>query len=113
MPILPLLLLILWLLEPRDPYAWSSHSIALSKCKEYYDMARVWRILFRRLPESLEEMQAPLRPGEAAFAEVVDDPWGNRYVLERDGEDVRVRSLGPDGRPGTDDDIVYPYVRQR
>lgn len=114
MPFIWILLLFLWLLEPRTirGCSWSS-SIAQMKCKEYYDMARMWRTVFRRVPESLEEMQAPLRPGEEAFAEVVEDPWGSRYVLERVGDDVRVLSLGPDGRRGTGDDIAYPELTPR
>ena len=57
---------------------------------------------------------SPLRWGyEAALGPAAGpgfgvDPWGNAYVLERDGADVRVSSCGPDGQDGTDDDIVWP-----
>ncbi|KGJ98112.1 type II secretion system major pseudopilin GspG [Thalassotalea sp. ND16A] len=35
------------------------------------------------------------------------DPWGNEYVLLNPGENgiIDVFSVGPDGEPGTDDDI--------
>ncbi len=53
-------------------------------------------------------MTAPIRPGERGFTDLVRDPWGNAYVLERDGNDVSIRSWGEDGRESTDDDIVWP-----
>ncbi len=33
------------------------------------------------------------------------DGWGRAFHIECNGEDVGVRSDGPDGRPGTEDDI--------
>jgi len=42
------------------------------------------------------------------FIRVDDDPWGNPYVLGRDGARIRVYSFGPDGQEGTDDDVMYP-----
>jgi len=100
------------------PRIWSmlgfgQQSIAETKCKEYYDQAVFWRTVNKKLPESLEDMEAPLRPGDTVnFIEVVDDPWGNKYVLERDGKSVKVVSWGSDGQEGTDDDIQYPAERK-
>lgn len=91
---------------------FGQESIARTKCKEYHDAAMMWKTINKKLPESLDEMQAPLRPGEPDFIEVVEDPWGNAYVLERDGRSLRVYSLGPDGQEGTDDDIVYPEEKK-
>ncbi|WP_169791341.1 type II secretion system protein [Sandaracinus amylolyticus] len=34
------------------------------------------------------------------------DPWDHELLIECDGDDVRVRSIGADGRPGTEDDIL-------
>jgi general secretion pathway protein G len=82
--------------------------IALTKCKEYYDLAHLWRMEKKRLPSSLEEMEAPLEAGEPAFTRLARDPWGNAYALERDGPDIRVRSFGEDGQDGTDDDLLWP-----
>ena len=38
---------------------------------------------------------------------VPEDPWGNQYVYEPQatGMKPRIYSLGPDGAPGTDDDV--------
>jgi len=82
--------------------------IARAKCKEIYDKAHLWQMQKRRLPESLEEMAAPMRPGERKFMRLETDPWGNPYALERDGTDIRISSRGEDGLEGTDDDAFWP-----
>jgi general secretion pathway protein G len=84
--------------------------IARTTCKEYYDAAHMWQMqsASKRLPASLDEMCVPIRPGERDFLQPVSDPWGNPYVLEPDGKDVRVRSWGEDMQEGTDDDLVWP-----
>jgi hypothetical protein len=73
-------------------------------------MAHMWQMQSpgRALPRDLDEMCAPIRPGERDFLDAVADPWGNPYVLEADGKDVRVRSLGEDRQDGTDDDLAWP-----
>jgi hypothetical protein len=81
--------------------------IALAKCKEYYDQAHLWEMQTKKLPGSIEDMAAPVRPGERDFVRPVPDPWGNAYVLEADGRDVRIRSWGEDREEGTDDDLVW------
>lgn len=60
-----------------------------------------------RLPQSMEELDAP----PSALA----DPWGRPMTFEYEEEGpgpalVIVRSAGPDGEPGTGDDII---VRER
>jgi general secretion pathway protein G len=82
--------------------------IARAKCKELYDQVHLWRMQTQRLPESLADMAAPVRPGERDFVQLTPDPWGNAYALEREGADVRVRSCGEDGLEGTDDDLLWP-----
>lgn len=37
----------------------------------------------------------------------LNDPWGSRYRLEREGKRWRVISNGPDGVPDTADDISF------
>jgi general secretion pathway protein G len=92
---------------------FGQRNIAETKCKEYYDQAMMWRTINKKLPESLEDMETPLEPGsESNFIEVVDDPWGNKYVLEKDGNRIRVVCWGPDGQEGTDDDISYPKGKE-
>ena len=33
------------------------------------------------------------------------DAWDNPFLIECDGDDILVRSNGPDGQPGTEDDV--------
>jgi len=39
-------------------------------------------------------------------AAIATDPWGNRYSYTETGGAYRVTSPGPDGKPGTPDDIT-------
>ena len=41
-------------------------------------------------------LQDPVKP----------DPWGNPYEYKLTGSEFELRSLGPDGQSGTDDDIT-------
>ena len=75
---------------------------AASRCRGHYD--RLWRWITARgeAPATEAEMR------EAAGIRDLD-PWGHAYEVERrDDGGVRVWSNGPDGEPGTDDDIAYP-----
>ena len=47
-------------------------------------------------------------PGGRAFLRVENDPWGNACALDREGDDVCVRSWGQDGQEGTEDDPRFP-----
>ena len=40
------------------------------------------------------------------------DPWNNEFSISCDNGDVNVRSKGPDGREGTDDDIPQPQANR-
>ena len=62
---------------------------------------------------TIEEMEAPLKPGEGNYQKAEEDPWGNMYYLERDGNKVKIWSWGPDGQEGTEDDISYPESEDR
>jgi hypothetical protein len=37
----------------------------------------------------------------------VADPWGRDFLIDCDGQQVRVRSVGPDGKDKTADDVTY------
>jgi general secretion pathway protein G len=88
----------------------AEREIARTKCKEYYERAHLWQMQgpTKALPRSIDDMCAPIRPGERDFVQPVSDPWGNAYVLEADGKDVSVRSFGEDRQEGTDDDLAWP-----
>jgi general secretion pathway protein G len=99
------------------PRIWSMFAggqirIAKAQCKQYYDDAKAWRLETNKWPESLDEMESPIRQGEENFTQIVPDPWGNPYVMERDGNRIRVWSSGPDGEEATEDDISYPELKE-
>jgi len=59
-------------------------------------------------PEYLEAIERPLREGDRKFQRIELDPWGQDYRVEREGRRLfRIWSNGPDGEPGTADDICY------
>ena len=82
----------------------------LARCKRLYNSAMVWKAISRKPPDSLDELVAPMRPGDDVnfLRSVPDDPWDHPYVLKREGTKIRIYSWGEDGKEGTDDDIVYP-----
>ena len=102
------------LVGPRvwNMFGFGQISIAETKCKEYYDNAKTWRMIKKEYPNDLVDMEAPLRPGEDNFIRVEDDPWGNPYTLEIEGRKIRVWCRGPDGSEGTEDDLVYPPLEE-
>jgi len=38
----------------------------------------------------------------------LNDPWGGKFEYESDGKVYKIRSAGPDGTPGSEDDFSYP-----
>lgn len=93
-----------WAHERRDEAA-----VVRTKCKYYYDKAKFYELVTKKSPESLDDLAAPLRPGEENFMGPVEkDPWGHPYVLRHDGKKIRILSFGEDGLEGTADDIKYP-----
>jgi len=57
------------------------------------------------LPDDLSELTKGENPVIEDSA-ILRDPWGNRYVTRTMGEgDIEIFSPGPDGEPGTDDDV--------
>jgi hypothetical protein len=57
---------------------------------------------------TLESLKAPDDPAVAPILRgAMKDPWGNTYVIrETPDGGLEVRSLGPDGRSGTADDVT-------
>ena len=61
---------------------------------------------YKRFPASLEEEEF------SDFMDDVssDDEWGNRISYSRTASGFSLRSNGPDGRKGTEDDLLINYV---
>lgn len=102
-----------WTLAEAKPDSDVSRKLdraaAVSQCKTYYDLVMTWKVLRKGLPQKLEDLEAPLIPGDRAeFARIRPDPWGHPPVLRFDDGKPRIVSLGPDGTEGTGDDISHP-----
>jgi general secretion pathway protein G len=56
-----------------------------------------------QVPENLQE----LTEGPAPYTQSIPtDPWGNEYIYNAEGgRNYQIYSAGPDGEPGTEDDI--------
>ncbi len=100
------------------PRIWSmlfagQTKIAATQCKQYWDDAHTWRLHKKSFPGTLEEMEAPLTRGDDRnFLRLQDDPWGNPYWMEKNGNKIIIWCAGPDGQEGSDDDIGYPDDRE-
>lgn len=78
---------------------------------------KFYRIDMKVLPTKLEDLVVQpgnLPPGRTwrqylDRAELPLDPWGQPYVYEtaQDNRTFNLYSVGPDGSPGTDDDVHY------
>ena len=54
---------------------------------------------------SCPTMDELIEAGTIDRARRTTDAWDHPFIIECDGEDILVRSNGPDGQPGTEDDI--------
>jgi hypothetical protein len=71
--------------------------------------ARRYRSAARGEPPAVSELAVrPAGGGEPAYTGSAKDPWGNDYVLRKrpTGSRWEAASAGPDGKPGTPDDLV-------
>ena len=81
-------------------------SEARGRCLTFYQMAVVWERGHNQAPRSLADLIPSEQEAEGAASRL--DPWGHEYEVYLDSGVLRVRSPGPDGKAGTDDDIVHP-----
>jgi hypothetical protein len=75
------------------------------------DQVKKWKDANKALPadtkEFLDKEPAKSSIGKALF----DDPWGKPYTYEKVGDDGRIASSGPDGKPGSADDVTPATVK--
>ena len=76
------------------------------------DAVQMYDLDHHALPRSLEDLlQADARTGYPYLERIPQDPWKHPYafrILDEDGKRFELRGAGPDGTPGTGDDLVYP-----
>jgi len=85
-------------------------AIARKACELLHGKAEALKEQKGRYPASMDEIKdfSMLPPDVVASGEWIgNDPWGNAYVYEVKDGAVHVSSWGPDGKPGTEDDISY------
>ena len=61
-----------------------------------------------KLPAGLQDLTAKRK----YVKELNKDPWGNDYVYKPTGSTYTVTSSGPDGAPGTEDDVTSTSVHE-
>ncbi len=71
---------------------------------------QLYYLVHRTMPESLEVLTQPdSHSGEPFVDRIPKDPWGNALIYAKQSEkNYQILSAGPDGKAGTDDDVVWP-----
>lgn len=92
--VIAVVLLALWLhATPRK----TIHPRVLSQLNKIDNEITAYRVVHGTFPEDLQSLtQLP--------DDCLKDPWENAFHYKKTGESYELRSLGPDGRLGTDDD---------
>lgn len=71
-----------------------------------------YRLMMGSFPSSLDALhEAPSDADASKYTQILRDPvpadpWGRPYEYKLDGQNYDLRSLGPDGQSGTEDDIA-------
>ena len=96
---------------PPEPDVDRQIEIGLAKtgCRLVVSEAEMFKREHGRYPATLEEMagSSDWIPSESP-AGPKKDPWGNPLLYRLVDGTPRATSMGPDGKLGTDDDIVHP-----
>jgi hypothetical protein len=91
---------VLWLNHESSETA---NKQALKDAQEILDAANTWKKTNGTLGcPTISQLIQDRRLEKTARA---DDPWGHRYQIQCDSDELRVHSLGLDGKPNTADDI--------
>ncbi|MFP4499613.1 MAG: type II secretion system major pseudopilin GspG [Candidatus Hydrogenedentota bacterium] len=81
---------------------------AKSDIMQYLNFISAYEIDNGQYPSSLDDLVSGRR---RYVRELNNDPWGNPYYYEPPSDpladDFDVFSAGPDGQPGTEDDVTY------
>ncbi len=86
---------------------------ASNQIKGFKQALETYKLLIGSYPGSLEALyQAPSDlPDPSKYTQLYKepipaDPWGRPYEYKLNGADYELRSLGPDGQSGNDDDVT-------
>jgi general secretion pathway protein G len=73
---------------------------------QYEMMVGTYPSALQDLHEQPSDLQDPSKWVKIARDAIKPDPWQHPYEYKLNGGEYELRSLGPDGQSGTDDDIV-------
>lgn len=87
--------------------------VAKIKAAQYAEACKQYKIKVGFWPQQLQDLaQRPQNVSDKKwrrpFVDKLEaDPWGNQFTLQTDAVNnkVRVTSVGPDGKAGTEDDV--------
>ncbi len=66
----------------------------------------IYKLNTNKQPGGLQDLTRETEDLEAPLAEIPTDAWGNEFQFKKSGKfKYEVRSAGPDGSFGTDDDV--------
>jgi hypothetical protein len=89
---------------------------AQMKLKGLSDAVDMYYLDQRVLPPSLDVLTSPSKTtGEPYLDKIPLDPWNHEFeytIVDATRRDFRLRSLGPDGRRASDDDLTFPEETQ-
>jgi general secretion pathway protein G len=95
----------------------SSSKINTAKMQvlEIGENVHMYSMTVQKYPESFDEMVHPEDGNAAVLSKIPVDPWGNQLVYELSDDQTHpfeLKSLGPDGEDGTEDDIDYWTIKE-
>ncbi|MBQ4359100.1 MAG: type II secretion system protein GspG [Proteobacteria bacterium] len=83
----------------------ANDGLAETQLKSLKGNCEAYRLYYKKFPDSLEAL-VNTPDNRKIIEEVPDDPWGNPYNFEKNGNKIKLYSSGSDGLPNTEDDIV-------
>lgn len=78
---------------------------AIKDAQRIHESAETWR---EETPKGCPTITQLKHEHKLASDATTDDPWGQRFRIECEGDTLRVTSPGADGKRGTGDDIRVP-----
>ncbi len=86
---------------------------ASTQIKGFKQALETYKLLIGSYPASLDalheepsDLADPSKYTQLYKEPIPADPWGRKYEYKLNGADYELRSLGPDGQSGTDDDVT-------
>src|SRR5262245_30983948 len=80
---------------------------AAQQLHRYADQLAKWQAAKKALPADEADLIKNAPPEAPGFGkEMPKDPWEKPYTYEKAGDVGRITSAGPDGKPGTNDDVT-------